>query len=111
MDEVIKTYLHDILNSINEIESYFEGKPRIFSDFCKDIKTKRAVQRNLEIIGEAINRIIKFSPEFSIHNSRQIIDLRNRIIHSYDNISDEIIYGIMINQIPELKKEIDSYLK
>ncbi len=110
MDELIRTYLHDILNSINEIASYFEDKPRIFSDFCKDIKTKRAVQRNLEIIGEAINRILKISPGFEIQNSRQIIDLRNRIIHSYDNISDEIIWGIILKHIPLLKKEIEEYL-
>ena len=55
MDNEIKTWLFDILQSIIEIESYFENKPKNFEDYSKDIKTKRAVERDIEIIGEAIN--------------------------------------------------------
>ena len=59
MDNDIKTWLYDILQSINEIDNYYSDKPRIFDDYVSDIKTKRAVERNLEIIGEAVNRILK----------------------------------------------------
>ncbi|TSA38558.1 MAG: DUF86 domain-containing protein [Porphyromonadaceae bacterium] len=59
MDNEINTWLYDILQSAKEIESYFDDKAKIFEDYKKDIKTKRAVERNLEIIGEAINRILK----------------------------------------------------
>lgn len=50
MDDEIKTWLYDILQSINEIDSYYDDKPRIFKDYSTDIKTKRAIERNLEII-------------------------------------------------------------
>lgn len=59
MNNEIKTWLYDMLQSINEIDSYFENKPRIFDEYISDIKTKRAIERNLEIIGEAANRILK----------------------------------------------------
>ena len=59
MDSDIKTLLYDVLQSIDEIDSYFQNKPRIFEEYQTDIKTKRAIERNLEIIGEAVNRILK----------------------------------------------------
>lgn len=58
MDQETKTWLFDILQSINEAESYYEQKPKKFEEYVSDIKTKRAIERNLEIIGEAVNRII-----------------------------------------------------
>jgi uncharacterized protein with HEPN domain len=106
MDRSIKTWLFDILNSIEEIESYFEGKPKNFLEYCKETKTKRAVERNIEIIGEAMNRILKENPEFEIENARNIVGTRNRIIHSYDNLSDDMIWSIVINSLPKLKMEI-----
>jgi len=106
MDNKVNTWLYDILHSIDEIESFFEGKPKDFIEYQKDIKTKRAVERNIEIIGEAENRIIKEKPDFKIENSRNIIGTRNRIIHSYDNIADDMIWSILINSLPKLKAEI-----
>ncbi len=70
------------------------------------MKTKRAVERNLEIIGEAVNRILMIDSTIELSGSRLIVDLRNRIIHSYDNISYEIIWGIIIKHIPILKNEV-----
>lgn len=60
MDKDIKTWLYDILQSIKEIDSYYDNKPRIFEEYITDIKTKRAIERNLEIIGKTVNRILKF---------------------------------------------------
>jgi uncharacterized protein with HEPN domain len=57
MVDDIKTWLFDILNSIHEIESYFENAPKMFEIYKNDLKTKRAVERNIEIIGEAMNRV------------------------------------------------------
>jgi uncharacterized protein with HEPN domain len=106
MDNKINTWLFDILNSIEEIESFFENKPMNFLEYQKDIKTKRAVERNIEIIGEAVNRILKEKPDFKIENARNIVGTRNRIIHSYDNIADDMIWSIVINSLPKLKAEI-----
>ncbi len=109
MDIEIKAWMFDILNAIMEIESYFVETPMIFSNFQADLRTKRAVERNIEIIGEAMNRILK-KESIQIKNSRKLVDVRNRIIHGYDSVSDDIIWGIVINHIPILKTEIEGFL-
>jgi len=111
MDNEIKTWLYDILQSIIEIESYFEGKPRIFEEYRRDIKTKRAVERDIEIIGEAVNRIRKKSQGFVINNANNIVGARNRIAHGYDKVSDDLIWSIVINHLPKLREEIQKLIE
>jgi len=111
MDNEIKTWLFDIKKSIDEIELFFEDEKRIFENFQRDLRTKRAIERNLEIIGEAINRILKKDNSIEITNARKIVDTRNRIIHGYDTVSDEVIWGIVINYLPKLKGEVEELLK
>jgi uncharacterized protein with HEPN domain len=106
MDNSIKTWLYDILNSINEIESYFVETPKMFEIYQNDLRTKRAIERNIEIIGEAMNRILKENSGIEISNSRKIVDVRNRIIHGYDSVSDDVIWGIVIKNLPVLKSEV-----
>ncbi len=105
-----KTWLYDILNSINEIESYFDGPRRDFNEYSSSLKTKRAVERNLEIIGEAMNRILNSDSTMTFTSSRKIADTRNRIIHGYDTVSDEVIWGIIVRHLPTLKSEVESFL-
>ncbi|MCB9201942.1 MAG: DUF86 domain-containing protein [Flavobacteriales bacterium] len=109
MEIKIQTYLYDILNAVNEIESFVDDDLSI-ELYGNDIKTKRAIERNIEIIGEAMNRILKEKEDISISNSRKIVDSRNKIIHGYDVISDELIFGIVRNYIPKLKKEVQNLL-
>lgn len=106
MDNEIAKWLNDILQAIQEIESFYTEKPMVFQEYLGDIKTKRAIERELEIIGEAVNRILKKDPNFHKLNARQIIATRNRIAHGYDSVSDDMIWSIVINQIPKLKTEI-----
>jgi uncharacterized protein with HEPN domain len=110
MDIEIKAWLYDILNAINEIDSFFLDIPKEFTTYQNDTKTRRAVERNVEIIGEAMNRILqkKGAPELS--NSRKIVDTRNRIIHGYDSVSDDIIWTIVISHLPTLKSEAEKLL-
>jgi uncharacterized protein with HEPN domain len=77
-----------------------------FKDYLSGIKTKRAVERDLEIIGEAVNRILKKDNNFQLENAQKIIGTRNRIIHGYDTISDDLIWSIIVNHLPKLKNEI-----
>lgn len=72
---------------------------------------KRAIERNLEIIGEAMHRVLKVNPEIEITSARKIVNLRNQIIHGYDSISDEIIYTIATRDVQKLKLEISHLLK
>ncbi len=110
MDNNIKTWLYDILQSINEIDSYYDNKSMIFEEYVSDIKTKRAIERDLEIIGEAVNRIFKKDMNFKLDNAEKIIGTRNRIIHGYDKISDDLIWSIVINHLPKLKDEVTNLL-
>jgi len=110
MDDTIKTWLYDILSSINEIESYYVETPKLFQNFQNDLRTKRAVERNIEIIGEAMSRILKENSEIQISNSRKIVDVRNRIIHGYDSVSDDVIWGIVMKNLPVLQKEVEYLL-
>ena len=105
----IKSWLFDINRALIEIETFLKDVPD-FSTYQKDIKTKRAVERNLEIIGEAMNRINKQNSEIEFQNSRKIIDTRNRIIHGYDTVSDQVLWGIITNHLPLLKREIEALL-
>jgi len=106
MDNEIKSWLFDIHTAIIEIDSFFEEGQKIFVNYQHDIKTKRAVERNLEIIGEAMKRIIEKDNEFELTNARKIVDTRNRIIHGYDSVSDDVIWSIVINHLPKLRQEI-----
>jgi len=110
MDERIKKWLFDVRIAIDEINSYFDNESRDFFSFKQNIMRKRAVERNLEIIGESINRILAKDPDIKISDARKIVNLRNFVIHSYDSISDESIWAIVINHLPELKKEIDDLI-
>lgn len=111
MDEELQVWLYDILQSIKEIESYFEDRPKELEAYQNDIKTKRAVERGLEIIGEAASRILKSYPSFPLPDAKQIIGTRNRIIHGYDRISDDLIFSIIINHLPKLKAQVEQILK
>jgi len=110
MDNDIKSWLYDILNAINEIDSFFIDVPKDFLAFQNDLRTKRAVERNIEIIGEAMSRILKRDDSIQISNSRKLVDVRNRIIHGYDSVSDDIIWGIIIKHLPTLQSEAEQLL-
>ena len=113
MDDRILKWLYDIKFAIAEIDSYFVTSEKLFVKYKKNTMLKRAVERDLEIIGEAVNRIIKKDSIYveKISNSQAIIGLRNHVIHSYDNISDENIWSILISHIPTLKVDIERLIE
>ena len=110
MNERLLKYLYDIKLAIEETEIFFENKPKIFQEYKKNILLKRGIERNLEIIGEAMNRILVIDPDFPIENARRIVSLRNQIIHGYDSVSDENIWAIIINHITKLQLEINNLI-
>jgi uncharacterized protein with HEPN domain len=113
MDERILKWLFDIKMSIDEINEFFHDEEEDFFNYCNNLMRKRAVERNLEIIGEAIKRIITRDDSFmeKISNAKAIIGLRNHVIHSYDSVSDENIWSILINHLPKLKIEVDNLIQ
>ena len=99
------------MSANTEIESFFDDQPKDFEVYKKDTRTRRAVERNIEIIGEAISRILNKETSIELSNSRKIVDTRNRIIHGYDSVSDDIIWGIIVNHLPVLKFEVEKLLE
>ena len=110
MDNEIKKYLFDIQESIDSIQKYL-GEQRDFKVYLANKMLRRAVEREFEIIGEAMSRIEKLDPSIDISAKRQIISMRNRVIHGYDKIDNEIIWGTIVRHLPTLKIEIDNLLK
>lgn len=104
--EYILKHLQDILDAINELESFFTDYPKRFDMFEKDRLRICAVERKTEIMGEAINRIRKEDSNFVIPNAKEIINTRNRIIHGYDSVETEFLWGLVIRHIPKLKEDI-----
>lgn len=94
MDEKILKWFYDIKIAIDEIDGFFMDGERDFFKYRENLMLKKAVERNLEIIGEALNRIIKRDKDFEekITHAKSIIGLRNQIIHVYDGIQMKI-YG------------------
>jgi len=72
---------------------------------------QQAIERNLEIIGEAMNNILKIFPAINITSGRRMVDTRNKIIHGYDDIQAEQIWSIIINHLPTLKLEVQTLLE
>lgn len=106
----IQKYLFDIQTSIDSINEYLSDK-RDFNHYLNNKLLRRGIERELEIIGEAANRILKIDSDIKIDNAQKIVDLRNWVIHGYDKIDDVIIWGILSKQLPLLKIQVDNLLK
>ena len=107
--ERIRKWLIDMKTSIERIDSFL-GKDRDFLEYETNWLLKRAVERELEIFGEAANRILAAEPNIAITDARKIVNLRNLIIHAYDAIADEIIWAIIHKNLPPLAIEIQALL-
>jgi uncharacterized protein with HEPN domain len=103
LPERITSSLFDIRNSIDAIYEYL-GPKRNFKAYMASRQLRRAVERELEIIGEAAKRIKKADPDFPLENARKAIDLRNWVSHGYDKISDDTIWVVVVKHLPRLRK-------
>jgi len=105
-----KLFLIDMLESIKKIESYTSKIS--YEEFLQDEKTKDAVVRNLEIIGEAANQVPKEIREtYKEIPWSQIIGLRNRLIHGYFVVDYAIVWSIIKDELPDLKAQLERILK
>ncbi|WP_436413951.1 HepT-like ribonuclease domain-containing protein [Petrimonas sp.] len=111
MDEYVSKHLGDILIAIDEIDDFFVDSSKKYDEYLNDLKLRRAVERNIEIIGEAMNRILKSDTEITITNARKIVDTRNYVAHGYDSLLPDILWSIVINHLPLLKKEVELLLQ
>lgn len=106
MDSRIAKYVEDMLSAIDEIEMAENKYGRNYEVFLNDIIFRRFVERNIEILGEAMNRILKIDPDVRVSSARKIVDTRNYVIHAYDSLKPDILWAIVINHIPKLKEDL-----
>lgn len=103
-------YLSDILQAIKLIDE-FTASITTYQEYLNDLKTRSAVERQLGIIGEAVNKFNPLYPELILENSAKIVGLRNRLIHAYDGIDSTIIWAIIKRQLKPLRKEVIQKMK
>jgi len=101
--------LSDILQAIELIED-FTKLIASYTDYVNDLKTQSAVERQLGIIGEAVNKFEILHPEESLDNARKIVGFRNRLIHAYDAVDSSMIWAILKRHLGPLKEEVSKKL-
>jgi uncharacterized protein with HEPN domain len=101
---------NDIINGIDFIEQFL-GSIKFFEEYTEDQKTKSAIERQLGIIGEAINRLKNIDPEELKPFQKDIIGFRNIIVHNYDSIDDSIVWAIIKEHLSSLKAEVGKRLE
>lgn len=111
VEEYILKYLQDVLDAINELEGFFTDFPRRYDLFEKDRLRICAVERKTENNGGSNQPYKEERPYICIPNAKEIINTRNRIIHGYDSVETEFLWGLVVRHIPELKKDIEQIIR
>jgi len=108
MKPELRENLEDALRHGRDIQRFISGMS--LEQYSGDDKTRLAVERSFEIIGEALNRSYKLDPELidTIPNYRQIISFRNILAHCYDTVEDKIVWGIIEESLPLLLNRLES---
>jgi uncharacterized protein with HEPN domain len=104
-------YLYDIQQACRLLAAFVAGKT--FADYSSEALLRSGVERQLTIVGEALNRLTKIEPTAAstITDARQIIAFRNILVHGYDIIRNEVIWGILESDLPTLTRQVDTLLE
>jgi uncharacterized protein with HEPN domain len=105
-----KKHLEDIRRAMELLVQFTAG--RKVDDYRDDPMLASAVERQFEIIGEALNRLLKLDPSFEsqITDARRIVDFRNILIHAYDVVDEQVVWDIVERKLPVLRREVESLL-
>lgn len=111
MDETVLKYLYDALEASKKITQFIEGKS--FHEYDKNDFLRSAVERQFEILGEALNRLKKIDQKTlnSIEGYRDAISFRNILAHGYDIVDNVVVWGIIEKDLQKLKASIENLLK
>ncbi len=101
----IRKYLFDVLQAAENIEEF--TRQMTYADYDTNRMVQAAVEREFEIIGEALSRIKKLDSSFLDHISeyQRIIGFRNVITHGYDALDLELVWDAIRNHLPRLKQQ------
>lgn len=106
----LRQYLYDITHASDLVRQFTDG--RTLDDYVADPMLRSAVERQFEIIGEALNQACRLDPTLAerISYSQQIIAFRHRLIHGYSGVADNVVWGIVEGYLPTLKREVAGLL-
>ena len=98
--------LEDIRQACEHILEFIEGKT--LSDYTNDVLLRSGIERQFEIIGEALNRLFKVEPDVAnqIHHYKRVISFRNVLIHGYDVVEDTVVWDVIIDNLPPLYNQV-----
>jgi uncharacterized protein with HEPN domain len=106
----VRKYLFDIAQACDLLAQFTSGKT--LADYASDPMLRSAVERQFEIIGEALNHALRFDPTLAdeISDTSRIIAFRNRLIHAYASVADEVVWGVLETNLPPLRREVAALL-
>lgn len=106
----VRKYLFDIKQAGDLLAGFTAGKT--FADYCADPLLRSGVERQFEIIGEALSQALRVGPGLAgrLSSTGRIVAFRNRLIHGYSSISNEVVWGILESNLPTLRREVDALL-
>ena len=107
----VKKYLYDIAAASEHITAFTAGKT--FADYEGDAMLRAAVERQFEIIGEALGQLARFDEAIAarITDYRRIIAFRNILVHGYAQVDDRLVWDIVETSLPPLRREVAALLK
>jgi uncharacterized protein with HEPN domain len=107
----LRAYLWDVEQAARDVESFTEGKR--LKDYQNDAMMRAAVERRLEVIGEALAQARRNYPEIVNHirNHQQIIAFRNQLIHGYATVQDALVWDIVQTDLPVLRQQAAELLR
>jgi uncharacterized protein with HEPN domain len=106
----VKKLLYDVREAAGLIASF--SAERSFEDYTADPMLRSAIERQFEIMGEALNRLVKVDPDVvaEIQDYRKIISFRNVLIHGYDLVLNEVVWTILVEHLPTLAETVERLL-
>jgi len=106
----VRKYLFDMRCACELLAGFTAGKT--FADYCADPLLRSGVERQFEIVGEALRQALRVEPGLAgrLSNTGRIVAFRNRLIHGYSSVSNEVVWGILESNLPVLRREVEALL-
>ena len=111
MRHEVEKYLYDIRNAASLLRDFTRG--RSFKDYQSNVMLRAAVERQFEIVGEAVSQLAKIDEETAskITEYQRIIAFRNVLIHGYADVDDQIVWGVVTKDLPKLARDIEKLIE
>ena len=105
-----RKYLFDIRSAADLLAEFLAGKT--FADYQRNAMLRAAVERQFEIIGEAVSQLARLDEELAAHitNYRRVIAFRNILIHGYSDVDDALVWDVVETNLPLLRHEVERLL-